>query len=136
MSTPSVGGLLRRARLRLDLTLREVADAIGVSIAYVSDVELGRRELAPKRLPQFIKVLALTPKERAATYRAVGFLPSGVVERLLKAPELWDVDFVRLVRSIHAAVEDLDAAGRRATATSLRAAIRRKSTSSDEEEAA
>jgi transcriptional regulator with XRE-family HTH domain len=108
MSNASVGGLLRKARLSLKLTLREVAEAVGVSIAYVSDVELGRREIAPKRVPQFAKALRLSEKDLAAVYRAAGVLPEGIAERLLKAPQLWNADFEQLWLHIDRAIEMLE----------------------------
>lgn len=37
------GDHARRARGRLDLSLKEVANALGVTITYVSEIELGRR---------------------------------------------------------------------------------------------
>ena len=104
MAVAGVGGLLRKARIRLKLTLREVSDAVGVSIAYISDVELGRREVAPKRVPQFAKALAFTDKEKQLLYRAAGILPEGLTARLLRAPELWNADFPKLGPAIEAAI--------------------------------
>jgi transcriptional regulator with XRE-family HTH domain len=121
MAVAGVGGLLRKARIRLKLTLREVSGAVGVSIAYISDVELGRREVAPKRVPQFAKALAFTDKEKHALYRAAGVLPQGLTARLLRSPELWNADFIRLVPAIEAAILALDLADR-ACATALRKA--------------
>jgi hypothetical protein len=39
-----IGGVLRRLRLRQGRTLREVAEAAGVSVPYLSEVERGRKE--------------------------------------------------------------------------------------------
>ena len=96
MSNANVGGLLRKARFALDLTLREVAEAVGVSIAYVNDIELGRREIAPKRVPEFAKALQLSEENVILLHQKTGVLPEGLLERLLKAPALWDVDLEKL----------------------------------------
>jgi transcriptional regulator with XRE-family HTH domain len=51
------GDLLREQRLRASKSLQEVAAVIGVSIAYVSDVERGRR--SPFKPDRIIRVAAL-----------------------------------------------------------------------------
>ena len=50
-------GELRASRLRVGVTLRAFARGLGLSAAYISDVELGRRRATPRVL---------------AGYRAVG----------------------------------------------------------------
>ena len=52
------GKALRAARLNWGLTLREVAEHLGVSIAYLSDVEAGRRApLTPERVKSVARFL-------------------------------------------------------------------------------
>jgi transcriptional regulator with XRE-family HTH domain len=51
------GQHLRAQRLTLGLTLREVAELVGVSAPYIHDLEMGRRNLAAARYPEVGKVL-------------------------------------------------------------------------------
>jgi transcriptional regulator with XRE-family HTH domain len=55
----SQGGLLRARRIELGLTLREVADASGVSIAYVGHIERGFRKGSQTKLNAILEVLDL-----------------------------------------------------------------------------
>lgn len=47
------GGYLRAIRLRANISLREVARRLGISAAYLSDMELGRRAFHPKYLSRY-----------------------------------------------------------------------------------
>ena len=61
MDLEGFGRLLRRARHDSGLTLRELANLIGVSHAYVSILEIGRnpKTLSPSRpSPEIIRALA------------------------------------------------------------------------------
>lgn len=100
MRLANVGGLLRTARQNKELTLREVSEKVGVSVALVSDVELNRRDIPIARIPAFIKALQLDHKESASIYRALGVLPDDVVKRLLRTPEIWYADFEALVKHV------------------------------------
>lgn len=122
MPKASVGGLLRKARLKLGIPLREVAAGLGVSTAYVSDVELERRTATVKRLPQFVKVLKLSLSEKNAVYQAAGVLPAGVEKRLIEAPSLWDADF----KALAVALEKLSS--REDIRSALRGKISRRKT--------
>jgi len=64
MGEESFGALIRESRRRLNMSLQEVADALGVSPVYVSEVE--RRKRPPftvERLPALARVLGLNLKE-------------------------------------------------------------------------
>jgi transcriptional regulator with XRE-family HTH domain len=106
----------------LGIPLREVAAGLGVSTAYVSDVELERRTATVKRLPQFVKVLKLSLSEKNAVYQAAGVLPAGVEKRLIEAPSLWDADF----KALAVALEKLSS--REDIRSALRGKISRRKT--------
>lgn len=53
----ATGQLMREARKRAGLTLREMARRLGQSAPFVSDLELGRRGWDEKRIEQWADVL-------------------------------------------------------------------------------
>jgi transcriptional regulator with XRE-family HTH domain len=56
----SFGELIRSSRRRLDKSLQDVADALGVTAVYVSEVERGKRPpFTVERLPALARVLEL-----------------------------------------------------------------------------
>lgn len=56
----SFGELIRSARRRLNKSLQDVADALGVTAVYVSEVERGKRPpFTTERLPSLSRVLHL-----------------------------------------------------------------------------
>lgn len=56
----SFGELIRSSRRRLNKSLQEIADALGVTAVYVSEVERGKRPpFTIERLPALAKVLEL-----------------------------------------------------------------------------
>lgn len=62
------GATLRAARLGAGTTLAELAGAVGVSVAYLSDVELGRRgPMSPERVVAAARVLGV---QKAVLLRA------------------------------------------------------------------
>ncbi|MGK5441838.1 helix-turn-helix domain-containing protein [Micromonospora sp. URMC 105] len=54
-----IGGVLRRLRLRQGRTLREVAEAAGVSLPYLSEVERGRKEASSEVLAAICRALGI-----------------------------------------------------------------------------
>jgi transcriptional regulator with XRE-family HTH domain len=83
----AVGEALRRRRQAQGRTLREVAEAAGVSLTYLSEVERGRKEASSEVLEAVCAALELALAElffevaetlaavEAAPVPAVGFLP-------------------------------------------------------------
>jgi transcriptional regulator with XRE-family HTH domain len=68
MNTEPFGELIRASRRRLNKSLQEVADALGVTAVYVSEVE--RRKRPPftmERLPALSRVLGLDLKTLITT---------------------------------------------------------------------
>lgn len=108
MSTSSrarAGKLLRKARRRADKTLLQVARAVGVTVAYVSDVERGTRSVSAERLRAIAKACAMTQDETRAVLRVSGCLPPKVLQHLLKHPEVWGYDLKRVVEALKQAAQ-------------------------------
>lgn len=63
MNTLTFGEKIRKLREDLDLSLRTVAEKIGVSAAFLSDVELGRRFPSADKLKLLSKELKISPEE-------------------------------------------------------------------------
>jgi transcriptional regulator with XRE-family HTH domain len=83
----AVGEALRRRRQAQGRTLREVADAAGVSLTYLSEVERGRKEASSEVLEAvcaalrlgladlFFEVAETLAAAEAVPVPAIGFLP-------------------------------------------------------------
>jgi transcriptional regulator with XRE-family HTH domain len=83
----AVGEALRRRRQSQGRTLREVADAAGVSLTYLSEVERGRKEASSEVLEAvcaalqlaladlFFEVAEALSAAEAVPVPAIGFLP-------------------------------------------------------------
>jgi len=56
-----VGDNIRRRRLELHLTQQALADRIGITQSYLSDVEKGKRSPLLSRLANFADALDVTP---------------------------------------------------------------------------
>lgn len=56
----AIGAALRRARLQQGRTLRDVAEAAGVSLPYLSEVERGRKEASSEVLAAVCRALGLS----------------------------------------------------------------------------
>ncbi len=77
-----VGEVLRGERLQQGRTLREVADLAGVSMAYLSEVERGRKEPSSEILAAVCRALGLSVLDLLArTYqRMVPFVDRTLVQ--------------------------------------------------------
>ena len=68
------GANLRRLRLSRGLTLRTLADEIGVSLTFLSDTERGMRPVLPvEKLRGVLDAVAATPDERSVML--MGYCP-------------------------------------------------------------
>jgi transcriptional regulator with XRE-family HTH domain len=56
----AIGTALRRARLEQGRTLRDVAEAAGVSLPYLSEIERGRKEASSEVLASVCRALGLS----------------------------------------------------------------------------
>lgn len=61
----TLGERIRELREEKDLSLRELATTIGVSAAFMSDVELGRRYPSDKHLASIARALGTTMEDLA-----------------------------------------------------------------------
>ena len=59
----TLGERIRELREAQDLSLREFAKKIGVSPAFMSDVELGRRQPSDKHLASLVRILGTSMEE-------------------------------------------------------------------------
>jgi transcriptional regulator with XRE-family HTH domain len=111
------GQLLKKARKSKRATLREVADAGGISIGYVSDIEHGRRR-APgmdvvRRIERYLTVQdsSLTKAAKATSdlpqeaKRIIGERPA-VMALLRASAELSDEEIDKLIRQIRGMKEE------------------------------
>ena len=58
-----LGKFLRKRRDLLDLTLREVAKKLGVSSAYLSAIDYGKKTISPAVLDKLVALFALSENE-------------------------------------------------------------------------
>lgn len=61
VTTETIATRIRQERQRLHLTQTDVAEALGVSTAYVCRIELGARVPSLQRLLDFAEVLQCSP---------------------------------------------------------------------------
>jgi len=57
------GAAIRKQRVALGMTLRDVHDATGISLAFISDVENGKRRMSYDRLMKVAEALETTIRE-------------------------------------------------------------------------
>ena len=103
----NMGSVLRARRKELGLTMKDVAEAVGVSPAYVWRLEKGRSQ--PSRATGKSLALVLHIAEDMM-YRAAGWLPEG--EQLFLTPE--EHELIDLYRQAVPALRAATLAGLRA----------------------
>ena len=84
-----LGRLMRARREALGLSLRDLARESGLSPAWVSNIELGRRGVPEATVYLLLDTLHVSPESHAAWYAAAGVLPESLTEALLAHPERW-----------------------------------------------
>lgn len=89
-----VGALLREARG--PLSLNKAGLKIGVSTAYLSDVERGHRTVSAARLRQIAEAVGMKEAERQRLFVSAQMLPPAVTEQVLRAPQAWSYSYRRL----------------------------------------
>lgn len=102
----TLGQHIRELRDKCDLSIRELAKKVGLSPAFLSDVELGRRNPSPENLTKIAHVLRVPAKEllhldtrpdseslrRMATLNpAYGFAFRQIVQQNISPKELMDL---------------------------------------------
>jgi len=94
----SAGTLIRMHRDRAGLSQRQLAEAAGVTVSYVSDIENNRKQ--PSR-PETIRALASALGVRAdELFVGVGRVPDDLAEQL--RTDIHAVDLVRAVLALDA----------------------------------
>lgn len=85
----ALGKLLRDARQQQGKVLSEVAEAVGVSVPFLSDLERGKRTVGPKRLESLIQALGLDSALYVKMFQLRGRLPPSDEAWLVRHPEHW-----------------------------------------------
>lgn len=99
----TLGQRLRELRKEKDLSLRELGRKVDVSAAFLSDVELDRRNPSEKLLPKIAKALGTTAKElRSYDTRP----PVEDLRRLAAAKPQYGLAFRQVIDS-HVSAKDL-----------------------------
>ena len=83
-SGETIGERIKRERLRLGLTQRQLADAVGVGVPHISKVEAGRENPGDPLLRSLARVFKVDPDELFIVARRV---PDALVERLATDPQ-------------------------------------------------
>ena len=83
MSTESLGQRIKQRRLEKGLTQRELAEATGITVPYMSKIEADRETPTDEKLERIAKALGLNSDELIL---AAGRLPEDVIERLTADP--------------------------------------------------
>lgn len=71
MNLTEFGKLLRRVRLDRLIRLKDMAEAVGVSSAFLSAVETGSKEIPDNLVQNIIQYLQLDEQQTAELYKAV-----------------------------------------------------------------
>jgi len=66
------GAYIRERRQVLNMTIRQLAEAIGLSPSYVRDIELGNRQAPKKQLDQLAQVLQIPEDDMFTFYDLAG----------------------------------------------------------------
>jgi transcriptional regulator with XRE-family HTH domain len=85
----ALGKVLRSARQQQNKVLSEVAEAAGVSVPFLSDLERGKRAIGPKRLDSLARALGLDSETYVKLFQLRGRLPPRDETWLVQHPEHW-----------------------------------------------
>jgi transcriptional regulator with XRE-family HTH domain len=101
-----IGGMLRRRRKALDMTLREVSERVGVSENYISEIEKGTKGKVPSDciLRDIAEVYQFSEQE---LFKAFGKLPISLVEELAEKDVLLNTLY-RIKKNKNLSDEDRD----------------------------
>lgn len=94
MEPVSLGQRVRGRRLELGLTQRDVADAVGITVPYMSKIEAGKETPTEEKIARLAATLRLNPDELIL---AAGRMPADVMDRLAADPTK-ALEFLRKVR--------------------------------------
>lgn len=82
----ALGRLLRDARERREMTLTALGDAVGVTCAYLSDIERGQKSIPPETLDAIAGVLSLRGEAYRQLFVTRGRLPPHVEQHFMERP--------------------------------------------------
>lgn len=94
MSSATLGQRIKTRRLEKGLTQRELAEAAGITVPYMSKIEADRETPTDEKLRRIAEELGMNPDELIL---AAGRLPDDVMERLAADPTK-ALEFLRRVR--------------------------------------
>lgn len=83
-TSETIGERIRRERLALGMTQRQLADEVGVGVPHISKVEAGRENPGDPLLRSLARVFKVDPDELFIAARRV---PDALVERLATDPQ-------------------------------------------------
>lgn len=94
MATETLGRRIKQERLRLEMTQRELAEAVGITVPYMSKIEADRETPTDEKLVRLAEVLKLNADELILS---AGRMPSDVMDRLAANPSR-ALEFLRRMR--------------------------------------
>jgi transcriptional regulator with XRE-family HTH domain len=94
MATETLGRRIKQERLRLEMTQRELAEAVGITVPYMSKIEADRETPTDEKLVRLAEVLKLNADELILS---AGRMPSDVMDRLAADPSR-ALEFLRRMR--------------------------------------
>lgn len=89
-----LGQRIKKERLALGMTQRDLAVALKITVPYVSKIETGRETPTTEKIVKVAEVLGLDPDELLL---AAGRMPADVVDRLVADPTE-GLEFLRRIR--------------------------------------
>lgn len=94
MAPDPLGQRIKKERLALGMTQRDLADAVGITVPYMSKIEAGKETPTDEKIMKIAEVLRLNPDELIL---AAGRMPADVMDRLAADPTK-GLEFLRKIR--------------------------------------
>lgn len=94
MEPVSLGQRIKKERLALGMTQRDLAEAIGITVPYMSKIEASKETPTDEKLVRIAEILRLDSDELIL---AAGRIPSDVRDRLAADPTK-GLEFLRKIR--------------------------------------
>lgn len=94
MTSEPLGHRIKKERLALGMTQRDLADAVGITVPYISKIESCKETPTDEKLVTIAQVLGLNADELIL---AAGRMPADVMDRLAADPSK-GLEFLRRIR--------------------------------------
>ncbi|MEX2547287.1 MAG: helix-turn-helix transcriptional regulator [Chloroflexota bacterium] len=94
MAPDPLGQRIKKERLARGMTQRDLADAVGITVPYMSKIEAGKETPTDEKIKKIAEVLRLNPDELIL---AAGRMPADVMDRLAADPTK-GLEFLRKLR--------------------------------------